>query len=175
MTKNSIRNEVYGDLASFGRFMVIIWTIVGTIIGLACIFGGIAILRHKNKRTGTVTGNITVTPQCSTTVNEKNTNYDCRFTVEYKVDGKSYNHNFHTNSNTNYSNLRTIELHYDPNNPADSSLEKNLSKNLGWFALVFGLFVLIGTWVRLWVVRKYKVAAAASGAAGAYDIVRHVI
>lgn len=193
MTKTNLGSEIYSGAASFGRFRAFVGVIIGTLLGLALIVGGIVAISHKIKRTSTVTGypvdNRTLEilpggiPKCGVITDKNNTTYDCNFTLKYEINddksdtGKFYlfhTTSFHETSDINYSGMHSVPLYYNPKNPGDASLTKDDFHTVGWVMIAFGLFVLIASWISLWVVLHYKFAAAASGVGGAYDMIANI-
>jgi hypothetical protein len=110
-------------------------------------------------------------PLCSSTSDKDNKSYQCHFKLQYTVDEKKYTKIFDTFGSTNYSDERDIVVYYDPDDPDDASLSKDDYHTVGYILIGFGIFLLLASWIGLWVVYHYKFAAAASGAAGAIDII----
>lgn len=177
-------DEIYSGAASFGKIRAIIGTILGTIIGIALIIGGIAAIKHKRIFTRKTIGksvNSQNPPQTipisncdSTIVKDNNRQYQCHFIVQYTVENKNYTKIFNTNSNTNYSEQTDIVIYYDPTNPENVSLYEDDYKIVGYIFIGLGILLLLSSWIGLWIVYKYKFAAAASGVAGAIDMVRAI-
>lgn len=183
MTKG-LGDEIYSGAAAWGRFRAIIGVIFGTIIGIGLIIGGIVSLRHKTKLTGKTTGKsvdnqnppqpVSVPPCSSTSDKDNNRSYLCHFKIQYTVESKEYTKIFDTNSNTNYAGQTDIVVYYNPDDPTDASLTKDDYHTVGYVFLGFGVFLILASWIGLWIVYHYKFAAAASGAAGAIDMIRSI-
>lgn len=182
MTKG-LGDEIYSGAASFGKFRAIIGVIFGTIIGLGIITGGIFALIHKTKLTGETTGIFVdnqnppkpILPNCSSSTNQDNNiSYNCHFNVQYQVGSTTYTKVFDTSSNINYQYQTDIVVYYDPDYPDNASLSKDDYHTVGYVLICSGIFLLIVSWITVWVVYHYKFAAAASGAAGAIEMVKMI-
>ena len=180
MTKG-LGDEIYSGAASFGKLRAVIGAIFGTIIGIGLIIGGIVSLRHKTKLTGKTTGTSIdnqgnqVPIRCSSTSDQDNNqSYQCHFKLQYQPDKKKYTKIFDTSSSTNYADQTEITVYYNPDDPTDASLSKDDYHTVGYVFLGFGVFLLLASWIGLWIVYHYKFAAAASGAAGAIDMIRSI-
>jgi hypothetical protein len=177
-------DEIYSGAASFGKLRAVIGAIFGTIIGIGLIIGGIVSLRHKTKLTGKTTGTsidnqnhpqpVPVPPCSSTSDKDNNQSYQCHFKLQYQPDKKKYTKIFDTSSSTNYADQTEITVYYNPDDPTDASLTKDDYHTVGYVFLGFGVFLLLASWIGLWIVYHYKFAAAASGAAGAIDMIRSI-
>lgn len=180
MTKG-LGDEIYSGAASFGKLRAVIGAIFGTIIGIGLIIGGIFALIHKTKLTGETTGTSIdnqgnqVPIWCSSTSDQDNhQSYQCHFKLQYQPDKKKYTKIFDTSSSTNYTDQTEITVYYNPDDPGDASLSKDDYHTVGYVLIGFGIFLLLGSWIGLWVVYHYKFAAAVSGAAGAIDMIRSI-
>jgi hypothetical protein len=180
MTKKGLGDEIYSGAASFGKLRAVLGVIFGTIIGIGLIIGGIFAIAHKTKRTMKTTGtsvdlkNNPVPIQCTSASDKDGNTYQCNFTLKYTVKKDQYSHSFQTNSSTDYNNMTQVTVYYNPNTPGDVSLTKDDYHTVGYVLIGFGVFILIGAWISLWIVLHYKFAAAASGAAGAIEMVRAI-
>lgn len=166
-------NKIYSGAAEYGKFKASIGAVLGTIIGIGMIIFAIIAFTHKTKFTAKTTG-ISIdhenkprpVPNCIWKYNGRgNTrvDYSCHFKLKYKVEDTEYVKIFDTNNSTNYSGENEIIVYYDPKNPFNSSIYKDNYKLIGYILLGFGLFLILVSWIGLWVTRKYKFAAAASG------------
>jgi len=171
MTKKGFGDEVYDDTAGFGKIMAYIGAITATIVGVIMIVAGIILIIHKTKRTASVDA---IIPQkgasCFKDTNDAD-NYNCIVNVNSSI-GSSI---IKTDGPINYAELTALDkmnvkIFYDPNNPSDVGLTSDNSHVLGWVLLVIAIFMIIGSWLWVWITRKYKMAAAAGGASTIFDM-----
>jgi hypothetical protein len=180
MVKKGLGTEIYSGAAEFGRFRALLGVIFGTVIGIIMIGIGIYLAARRTKRTLSVFGNIKDgVPQCTvSSYSDKNgttITYNCVFTVDYKIDDKPYSHTFTTNSSTNYVGIKDIRLYYESGKEGDVSLSEDNTHIAGWIVLGIGVFLIIGSWISWYIINRFKFAAAASGTAGAFEMIRGVI
>jgi hypothetical protein len=163
--------SLYSDTAKFGRFMTIIGTIFGVIVGIIFLIVGIYLVRKKEKHTKSVTANITNKVKCEHILHDPKeataNSYHCELEVMYKINGKVYNKTLQTTDSTDYTDVQTVTLYYDPDNPSDIVIHKEPTKTIGWIMIAISLFAIIMSFIQLYIVRKYKIAAAAAGVGGA--------
>lgn len=164
MSKSDLGSELYSGAAAYGRINAIIGVIFGTIIGILMILGGIGLIKRKTNRTKTIKATITNDPGCSGHSENNNTIWDCNLSLSYNIDGKDYTTSISSSSSTKYDKGNTVTLYYNPDNVSDVDLVSDNTHVIGWVILVIGIFLLISTWVWLYIVYKSKFAAAAGGA-----------
>jgi len=167
--KKSLGSEIYSDAASFGRVYAIIGAVVASLFALMCILGGIYIIYHKS-HLKSVTGIVTSDSLC-TRLDENSTS--CSVNYTYTLKGKNYSGT--STSSTNYKKGDKIKIWYDPNHPGVHSEIDIPSKTIGVVAIIMGIIIAIAAWVSVYLTRKYKFAAAASGVSGGIDIIKHVL
>ena len=176
MSENDIGKEVYSGAAEFGRIRAAISFVLGVIIGIVFIIGGVALIKKKVKLTGKVQGTVTNNPTCTLHKDDQDMSlFKCTdVDIKYTVEGKDYNITVQTDSSTKYSLNTTMNVYFNPSNPANGQLLSDDMHVLGWIGLVLGIILVIGSSVQLWLSRKYKVVAAAQGVEGAIDIVKNI-
>jgi hypothetical protein len=168
--------RIYSGAASLGRIRAIIGVTFATLIGIGILVGGVFALAHKTKLTGKTIG-IPVSvddkeipvKQCTVFTDKDNVTYRCEFKLKYIVENKPYYINTSTSSQINYSDMKQIDVYYDKSNPSNASLTKDDYHNTGYILIGSGIFLLLISWISLWVVLHYEFAAAASGATGVID------
>jgi hypothetical protein len=153
-----VAERAYDASAAFGTFMTFVQAIVGTLISLLMIGIGIAMLRIKESYTGKTEAKITAA-KCK---RESSNSTTCVISYEYTVDGKKYTTSGYTAYDT-YSVGDKKTILYDTNNPENNKFDKAPWTTVGWVLIAIGIFILIGVWFWFYVVRRFKVAAAASG------------
>lgn len=168
----SLGSEIYSGTAAYGKIRTIIGTVMGTIIGLGLTIAGGVLLRRKAKLTETIRAIVVNDPICHSYMNGNIMMWKCDVQLAYKVGDKEYNIHRVTDQSTKYVKGQGVNVFYDPADPSNASLFSDNTKILGWVLLVIGLFLLIGSWVSLFLVLKFKIAAAAAGAAGVISDIR---
>lgn len=167
--KKSLGSEIYSDAASFGRVYAIIGAVFASLFSLMFIIGGIYIIYHKS-HLKSVTGTVTSDSLC--TQLDKNST-SCSVNYTYTIKDKNYSGT--STSSTSYKKGNKITVWYDPNHPGVHSEIDIPSKTIGVVAIIMGILIAIAAWVGVYLTRKYKFAAAASGVGGGIDIIKNVI
>ena len=154
--------SIYGGMAKFGRIEAILTAIVSSSVGLILLLVGAFLIRKKQKRTSSVNGTITNVPTCIHNVTKsKDVIWSCTdMAVKYMVKGKSYSIKVNTKSLTKYTQNDNIEIYYDPANPANASNMSGKTHMAGWLLVLFGIIIISGSWVWVWITHKSKFAAA---------------
>jgi len=166
----SIGNEIYSDTASFGKIWAIISAIMGTLFGIFFIIIGIYIILHKSHLKSTK-GDVVKDSDCNTTIDNGNQYTQCSTTVNYNINGKEYTNKIvNTGSTTFTQGKNNITIWYSPTDPEKPEY-KPAPTWIGWIIILVALLVIFGSWFWVWLTRKYKMAAAAEGAAGIYSII----
>lgn len=157
-------DELYSDVATVGRTWAFISAIIITIISLISIIGGIILLTKKGNRikvSATIvkinngdTGN--TCPKIS------DNNYSCLIWVKYDQVKTPVMYNY--TGNVEYYVGQTISVWIDKNNPQNFDLDYTEPKKLGSILIVAGILILGFAWLYVWLTRKSKFIAAASGA-----------
>jgi hypothetical protein len=161
-------DKIYSGAAEFGMFWANVGAIIGTIIGVLLIGGGIYNWFKKDKYRNEVQGRITEAT-CAPVTQGNQQVQQCALKIEYMVDGKTYPFQT-TRSDQFYAKDHTVLLRYNPDNPAEASMDMSAeSKGLGM--MLFGLIVLAIAWINWYIKRRYKFAAAAGGVGAAFDMI----
>jgi hypothetical protein len=182
MSTNNIGSEIYSGASEFGKLRAIIGVVLGTLFGVIFIIGGIALIMQKVKLSGKVQGTIVKNNKTDAlkcyehTDQQQNVMFKCvNVTIDYEVENKTYTLADQTiDGGNNYKIGDKIDIYYNPSNPEKGQLKSDNFHMIGWVGLIIGILLLIGAWFQLWVVRKYKFAAAAEGVGGAIDIAKGV-
>jgi len=167
--KQSLGSEIYSDAASFGRVYAMIGAIFGTLISIMFIIGGIYIIYHKS-HLKSVNGTVISDSICNQL--DKNSK-SCSTTYTYTINGKNYKGT--STSSNGYKKSENIKIWYDPNHPSVNPEIDIPSKTLGVVLIIIGIITVISAWVGVYLTRKYKFAAAASGVGGGIDIIKNII
>lgn len=167
--KKSLGSEIYSDAASFGRVYAIISAVVASLFSIMFIIGGIYIIYHKS-HLKSVTGTVTSDSFC--TQLDKNS-ASCSVHYTYTLNGENY---FGTStSSIDYKKGDKITVWYDPNHPGVHREIDIPSKTIGVVAIIMGILIAVVAWVGVYVTRKYKFAAAASGVSGGIEMIKRAI
>lgn len=171
--KQSFPQEVYEDVASFGRLMALLGLIFGIVLGIGLIIASIVLYMKKSKYTKKVTANVK-SSTCTNYSNNNNLNYNCTLNVTYTTsDNKQIEKIIYTDSNINYIVGSTIELVYNPDDPSDIIIGNQLpNKMISLFLLIIGIFVIGGSWLWYWISRKSKFGASVYGVSSAVNLFR---
>jgi len=155
-------NDAYDASASFGRIMSYFQLFGGILFSI--IFIGIGIyMIHQPALTGTAEGKITDT-LCQGS--------SCTGTLQYTGLDKA---NHIVSIPGNYTKDQIVAIHYNPTNPSQVTTGNMSNKTAGIIFLIIGIFVLIGSFVWFYIIQKYKIAAAATGAVDAFNIGTNII
>ena len=157
-----IIDNVYSATSDFGKINAIISAFVATIIGIFMIIVGIIFIKNKSILTATTTATIT---QINSACVQNNNIWTCNINVSFTdTTGKSYNiKNLQSSSQNNYTSGETITIYYEPDNPNNASLQTDNKHIIGYFLVSIAIFIIIISWVTVWLSQKYKIFAAAEG------------
>ena len=168
-----LASEVYTGMAAYGKVRTIIGTVTGTLVGVAMLVGGTVLLKRKSRLSDTIGATITNDPYCVQYHDQNLQKWKCKnIQLSYRVNDKDYVLNTNSDSTIKYTKGLPLSIYYDPSNPANSSLVSDNTKIIGWILVVIGILLLVSSWVWLFLVLKFKIAAASSGASGIIGTVR---
>ena len=85
----------------------------------------------------------------------------CNTEIKYTVENKEYTNTISTQKLQ--TNGATLNIVYDPSNPNDSLFKTGWRKNIAYILIAFAVFSIIAAGIRYYIVKTYKVAAAATG------------
>jgi hypothetical protein len=179
MSSSSTANQVYSDVASFGRGYAFIGAIFATVIGVLLLGGGIYFIQKEDPDKGQATGKITQILSDACKGGSKN-NPSCKYMVKFQAPDPHSPHkekkytasvfSFHY-----YQVGDTTEVFYNPDNPSQAELNKKPYKMVGGLMLAISAFVIFGSWLNYYLSRRYKFYAAAGGVAGGLNLVENAI
>lgn len=163
--KKNKSNDLYSNVADFGKVYYLINAIIATFISVFLIIVGIYIILHKSHLKSTI-GKVKGDSIC----NKLNKNISsCSINYTYNIDGKNYLGT--STSSKYYKDGSEILVWYDPNHPGVHPEIDVPGKKVGLGLILFAIFILIATWIGYYLVRKYKFAAAASGIRGGLNLI----
>jgi hypothetical protein len=168
------KDDFYTGVASFGRIMAVVGAVIATIIGLLMFGFGIHILVSKSNKVKTTGQTITVhcDPWTKYENNSSKLMYKCSLAVKYLVDGKWVHGHLTVDSGTRYTDGENINLYYDKENPSNIGMDGPVPHNVGWLLIVLGILFVAGSWLWVYLTRKYKFAAAMQGADSGLGLLR---
>lgn len=167
--QQQLSQQVYDSTADFGVFMALLGLIGASFIG--CVMIGIAIYLIVNNGTHSKQTEANVVhSKCDIYKNSKNkTHKDCNTTVKYNVNNKDYENIIST---TNlFAKDSKVKIVYDPKNPNDSRMRTGMRRIIAYVLIGLAVIMIATAVIRYYIVKTYKVAAAATGVGEAASIV----
>ena len=161
--------QMYDSTADFGVFMALLGLIGASFIG--CIMIGIAIylIVYNGTHSKQTEANV-VHSKCNIYKTPKNkTHKDCNTTVKYNVNNKDYENIISTNNL--FAKNSKVKIVYDPNNPNDSHMRTGMRKIIAYVLIALAVIIIFTAVIRYYIVKTYKVAAAATGVGEAASII----
>jgi predicted permease len=79
------------------------------------------------------------------------------------MNGKTYTQSVFANGQTSYAPGQVIMVYISNSNPQDVIMYQTANIWIGILLIIFGLFVIIGTFMRFFLTKKSKFYAAATG------------
>lgn len=158
---NKPLENVYNVGVSAGGIFALIFALFCTFIFIASIYGGIKLLIKEPSHLSESSEGIIKNLQGNCIKSNPTSNsvlYKCNINVEYPIlNGTKQVKVFNTSSNIEYIVGNTITVHYNPNNPSESSLGSQISsKTSGIFMIIVGVCSLIFGWIFYYIVKKMK-------------------
>jgi hypothetical protein len=101
--------------------------------------------------------------------------YDCVLNVQYVINQISYKSSLIINSQTDYSNTKTIEILYNPQNPTEIKHESISSKSLASISSVIGIVIMFFAGLQYYLTHKYQSYAALTGVGTSASILSSAI
>ena len=167
--QQQLSQQIYDSTADFGVFMALLGLIGASFIG--CIMIGISIYliinngTHSNQTEADV-----VQSKCDIYKNSKNkTHKDCNTTIKYNVDNKQYENIISTDNL--FAKDSKVKIVYDPSNPNDSRMRTGMRRIIAYVLIGLAIIIIAAAVIRYYIVKTYKVAAAATGVGEAASIV----
>jgi anionic cell wall polymer biosynthesis LytR-Cps2A-Psr (LCP) family protein len=159
-----VGEDVYDGAATFGRFMAWIGLIICAIIAIILIIVGVYLLTHPGKYTAKTKGIVTKSDCRAFTERNGSHNMSCDVTAEYEVEGTQLETRVLLTGESNETRPgQAMELVYDPRNPQDAKKKLLSRATIGWILIGIAIFIVVAAAVHLYLVKRFKFAAAASG------------
>ena len=156
----SLGQEIYSDVAGFGRIWSLIVAIIATLIGIVMIVFGFVILFKKTPPKKKVIGTVVSVNPPTITVSYNIGNGKFQKTLSY--------------SGAPFNIGQQINIYYDPNNPNDSALNPPIPRYVGAILIIIGILVSGFAWLWVYLARKYKAVAAAEAISGGISLIRSI-
>lgn len=162
-----VGSEIYSGAAGFGQFWSFIKAVVASLIAVGLVIAGVYILYHKSHLKQVIGKNLKPSV-CTTQTTKQGPIQMCNTEVSYIVDGKVYKRSF--SGNTEYAKPgMDVTVYYNPANPSDAEIEP-IPSWMGWMLIGFAVLLVVGSWAWVWLTRKYKFVAAATGTMDAFGL-----
>lgn len=166
--QKQLSEEIYDSTANFGVFMAVLGLIGASITGFIMICIALYLIFNNGTHSKQSEANV-IESKCDIYKDSKNkTHRKCRTTVNYNVNSKEYE-NIISTDNLLSKNSK-VNIVYDPNNPEDSLKKTGMRRILAYVLIGLALVTIGAAVIRYYIVKTYKVAAAATGVGEAASI-----
>ncbi len=156
----SLGENLYEGAAGYGRFRVYVSAALGALVGLGLLGGGVYLSRQPSVQMAQTKGTI-LSSQCRTVVENKNFKIKCANTVQYRVNGQSYQRIILTNGDREYKKGDIIDLEYELAHPQNARAPRLLTaRTAGMLMLGAGVLVIGFSLIKVFMARKFKFFAA---------------
>lgn len=184
-TKDGLGSTMYEGAAAYGTFQAYLGAIIISFFGGIFVLIGLHLMMKTNYYDKQTMASVTNVPKCgkkesTNTVKQKNghsetttsISWDCPLVVDYSVDNESYSEvPITVNRHTPVSQGENITVFYHKDDNSKIQQHSDSAAVLGAI-LFFVALVFIGlAWLRVYIVNKYKFAAAATGASSAINMI----
>ena len=164
-----LSQQIYDSTADFGVFMALLGLIGASVIGFIMFCVGIYLIFTNGTHSKKTQANV-MNSKCDIYKDNKNrTHKDCNTTLQYTVNGKEYENTLQTSKLQ--SKGTSVEILYNPENPSDSVMKTGARRIVAYILIGVSLLIVAGAIIRYYIVKNYKVAAAATGVGEAASIV----
>jgi hypothetical protein len=158
---NNMMNDVYDSASEFGIFMALIGLIFAIFSGVIMIIIALYLIINKGTHSSEIDAEV-VDSKCNTYKDSKNNTYkQCDTTIKYTVANTSYSNTISTQQI--YANGSKVNVVYDPSNPNNSLFKSGWRKRFAYILLAIAVFIIVAAGIRYYIVKNFKIAAAASG------------
>ena len=159
--QQQLSQQIYDSTADFGVFMALLGLIGASITGFIMICIALYLIFNNGTHSKQTGANV-VYSKCDIYKNSKNkTHKDCNTTVKYNINNEEYENIISTNKL--FAKNSTVQIVYDPKNPNDSRIKTGMRRTLAYILIVLAVIIVVAAVIRYYIVKTYKVAAAATG------------
>lgn len=167
--QKGVGTQLYTGAADVGKIWATISAVLATVVAVGMVLGGIYIIYHRS-HLKYVTGKVTKSSyNCVKQSTKNGAITTCKVNVSYSIDGKSFMKTF--TSSTLYKVGDDVDVYYDPTDPKDTEINP-IPKWIGWALIGGAAFIVVSSWIWVWLVNRYKFLAAAQGVKGVVDLFR---
>lgn len=159
-------SQIYSDSADLGIFLVSVTVLVALVVSVIMFLYSILLFLQHDPHTMTTTGVATVI-DCTKLLMG---NYRCRFDVTYRdIEGNGHVLPVELDRMEEMKEGESVSVHYDPDRPEDAIAGKT-PKQQASMMLGFAVTAFIISVISLWLVRRFKILAAAQGAVAVFGL-----
>jgi hypothetical protein len=158
---NNLPKDVYDSASEFGVFMALIGLLSAGFFGIIMISVALYLIFNNGTHSAEIDAEV-VSSKCNMYKDSKNKVYKkCDTELKYTVDNKEYQN---TTSNQKIQlNGSKVKVVYNPSNPNDSMFKTGWRRRSAYILLAIAVFIIIAAGIRYYIVKTFKIAAAASG------------
>ena len=164
---NDLPKAMYDGAADFGVFMSLIGLISAIFVGMLMILLAIYLIFNGGTHSSQVEARV-LSSKC-----ENKTKTSCMTDIQYIVDQKAYLASIPTTVMKTTDSK--IDLAYDPNNPNDIVMKTGWRRRAAYIMFFVAILIILVAYVRYYIVKTYKFAAAGVGAAETASIAKDII
>lgn len=167
--QKQLAEKIYDSTADFGVFMALLGLIGASITGFIMICIALYLIFNNGTHSKQTEAKV-IESKCDIYKNSKNkTHRECKTTINYNVNSKEYE-NIISTDNLLSKNSK-VNIVYDPNNPEDSLKKTGMRRTFAYILIGLAIVMIVAAVIRYYIVKTYKVAAAATGVGEAASIV----
>lgn len=157
--------EIYDDVSDLGLFLVSLSVLIMIIVAVVMILYSIILFVQSDPHSAIVEGLVTFS-EC----NQLTTGlYRCDIEVTYQVNGVAHILKSEIDKQSVLKPGDSVTVRYDPDRPEDA-LVGMTPRKLASMALISGISILLVSFVSLWLVRRFKILAAAQGTSAIFAL-----
>jgi len=158
---NNLPKDIYDSASEFGVFMALIGLLSAGLFGIIMIIVALYLIFNNGTHSAEIDAEV-VSSKCNMYKDSKNKVYKkCDSELKYTVDNKEYKNTISTQIiQLNGSKVKVV---YNPSNPNDSMFKTGWRRRSAYILLAIAVFIIIAAGIRYYIVKTFKIAAAASG------------
>lgn len=158
---NNLPQDIYDSASDFGVFMALIGLISAVFFGVIMIIIALYLIFDRGTHSSEINAEV-VNSKCDMYKDSKNKMHkECNTEIKYTVENKEYVNTVVTQ--TIQANGAKVNIVYNPSNPGDSLFKTGWRKIGAYILLATALFIIVAASIRYYIVKNFKIAAAATG------------